>query len=174
VSGTARAERAGAVVRDWVASTMGWGPERAAVYPAQPSTPGFDLVAIVQNGVRSGGELYVMTDGERVLPAGAANLGTVLAEEGVADDPEALPAALVAELFFRMGQPGGGRPILAAYDPALPEDARSAFAPPHAERDGDGVRIAFWSERAPGGPLERWTLRLEPGGELTQAAEPAG
>jgi len=174
VSGTARAERAAAVVREWVASTMGWGPERAGVYPARPSTPGFDLVAVVQNGVRSGGELYVMTDGERVLPAGAANLGTVLAEEGMASDPEALPAALVAELFFRMGQPGGGRPILTADEPALTDDARAAFSPPHAERDGDGVRIGFWSQRAPGGPLERWTLRLSPGGELVESSEPAG
>ena len=161
-----RSERAGAVVRDWVASTMGWEAGQADVYPVPDlSTPRFDLVAIVQAGTRSGGELYVMTDGERILPAGAGNLGAVLTEEGLARNPDALPAELVAGLFLRMAQPGRGWPILTGDDRA---------APPRVQRDGDGVRATFSSERAPGGPLERWTVRLAPGGELTQSVEPAG
>ncbi len=166
MSTQARAERAGAVVQDWVSSTMGWEPGQAGVYPVPDlSTPRFDLVAIVQAGTRSGGELYVMTDGERILPAGAGNLGTVLAEEGLAADPDALPAELVAGLFLRMAQPGRGWPVLAGDD---------RTAPPRVERDGDGVRATFSSERAPGGPLERWSVRLAPGGELTQSVEPVG
>lgn len=157
-------------MRRWAESAMGWGPDRVEIHTApQLSTPGFDLVVLAQPGVRSGGDLYVMTDGDRVLPAGAGNLGAVLAQEGLASDPSALPPELVAELFFRMAEVGRGRPITEAGDRALaafPEEARAEFAPPSAVRDGDGVRLAFWSERGMGGEVERWDLRLGEDGAL--------
>jgi hypothetical protein len=141
-------------VRRWVESTMGWPPERFAVYAAPHlSTPHFELVMIDQKGVHHGGELYVMTDGSEVLPAGAANLGRVLVAEG----PDTLAPELVAELFFRMAEVGRGRPV--------------SEPPPRAVRDGDGMRFEFWSERSPGAPLERWTVLLRPDGELESSVE---
>jgi hypothetical protein len=133
-------------VRRWVETTMGWAPDRFGVYPAPHlSTPHYELVMIDQKAVRHGGELYVMTDGSQVLPAGAENLGKVLAAEGP------LPAELVAELFFRMAEVGRGRPV---------GDAR-------AERDGDGMRYEFSSERGFRGPVEHWTLRVASDGTLS-------
>jgi hypothetical protein len=167
----ARAERAGEVVRDWVSETMGWGPEKVGVHPApQLSTPKWDFVVLAQPGVHHGGDLYVMTDGERVLPASAENLGQVLLDEGLGDDPDALPAELVAQLFFYMAAVGRGRPVLEDGDRAVAD--APGFEPPRVDRDGDGVRATFWSERDFGGPLERWTVRLRPDGRLESEAEP--
>ena len=144
------------VVQRWVESTMGWAPERFSVHAAPHlSTPHHELVVIQQKAIRHGGELYVMTDGERVLPASAANFGSVLLAEGLVDDPEAVPAELVAELFFRMAEVGRGLPVS---DP-----------PPRAERDGDGVRFEFSSARSPGAPAERWRVRLGADGRFESA-----
>ena len=145
------------VVRRWVESTMGWAPQRFAVYAAPHlSTPHHELLMIEQKGVGHGGELYVMTDGSSVLPAGAANLGKVLAAEG----PDTLEPELVAELFFRMAEVGRGLPV--------------SEPPPRASRDGDEMRFEFWSERSPGAPLERWTVRLGADGTLSsEVAAPA-
>jgi hypothetical protein len=171
----ARADRAREVVRRWAETTMGWGPDQAEAHPAPHlSTPRFVLVVLTQRGARSGSDLYVMTDGDRVLPTNAANLGAILVEEGFAGDPSALPAALVADLFFRMAELGRARPIADADDralDALPADTRADFAPPRAEREGDGARLEFWSERGVGGEIERWTVRVAPDGALSSTAQ---
>jgi hypothetical protein len=145
------------VVRAWVESTMGWSADRFTVHVAPHlSTPHFELVVIAQVAIRHGGELYVMTDGSEVLPAGAANFGRVLLTEG----PDTLAPELVAQLFFRMAEPGRGLPVS---DPA-----------PRSARDADGVRFEFWSQRSPGAPLERWTVRLGADGALSsEVAAPA-
>ena len=146
------------IVRRWVQETMGWGDDRFSVHAVPHlSLAHHDLVMIEQKAVRSGGELYVMTDGEDVLPAGAANLGKVLAAEGFASDPAVVPAALVAALFFRMAEVGRGRPL---DDP-----------PPRAVRDGDGVQVEFSSERGFRGPVEHWSVRVTPDGSLRSAVE---
>jgi hypothetical protein len=143
-----------AAVRTWVESTMGWEPERFGVHAAPHlSTPRYELVMITQRGVHHGGELYVMTDGSEVLPAGAASLGKVLAAEG----PDTLDPRLVAELFFRMAEVGRGSPV--------------SEPPPRAERDGDGMRWVFSSARSPGAPVERWTVRLRADGALSSEVE---
>jgi hypothetical protein len=146
------------LVQHWVRETMGWGDDRFSVHVVPHlSLPHHDLVMIEQKAVRSGGELYVMTDGQHVLPAGAANLGKVLAAEGLASDPGAVPAEQVAALFFRMAEVGRGRPL---DDPA-----------PRAARDGDGVMVEFSSERGFRGPVEHWSVWVTPDGSLRSAVE---
>ena len=170
----ARATHARDVVRRWAETTMGWGPDQVEVHPAPHlSTPRFVLVALTQHGARSGSDLYVMTDGDRVLPTSAANLGEVLVEEGFAADPSALPAELVADLFFRMAELGRARPIADADDhalDALPGATRADFAPPRADRDRDGARLEFWSEHGVGGEIERWTVRVARDGAISSTA----
>ena len=93
-------ERATEVVRRWAYETLGWGPDKVGVHPApQLSTPHWLLVVLAQAGVHHGGELYVMTDGERVLPASAENLARVLLDEGLAENPDALPRACYSSKF---------------------------------------------------------------------------
>jgi catechol 2,3-dioxygenase-like lactoylglutathione lyase family enzyme len=175
MSAAERSRRAREVVQSWVESTLEWGPDKVGVHPVPHlSTPRYELVQLAQAGFTSGGDLYVMTDGERVLPAGVENLGMILAEEGFAADPAALEPELVAGLLFLMAEPGRGRPIVEEGDRALarlPAEVRSAFRAPHAERDGDGVRLELWSERSFGGDVERWRVRLAPDGALEDDAE---
>jgi hypothetical protein len=171
-------ERARVAVLDWAARTMGWGPDdvTAAAAP-QLSTPGFDFVLLAQRRLREAGEIPVMTDGRAVLPAGEASLGRVLAAEGLAEDPDALPASLVAELSMRLAEPGGGRAVTTPDDPALAglaAEDRARFEPPRVTRDGDGARASFWSARGPGSraELRRWTVRVGPDGTVERTAEP--
>jgi hypothetical protein len=146
--------RAEETVRRWVETTMGWTPDRFSVHAAPHlSTPNYELVVIDQKAIRHGGELYAMTDGERVLPAGAENLGKVLAAEGA----DTLAPELVAELFFRMAEVGRGRPL--------------DEPPPRLERDGDSVTFEFWSERGFRGPIEHWHVRVAPDGTLEREVE---
>jgi hypothetical protein len=173
-----RSQRAERVVREWAEQTMGWGPDRVGVHAAPHlSTPRFDLVTLAQRGMRSAGELYAMTDGDRVLPAGAASLGRVLAEEGLPGDPRAVPPERVAELFFRMAEVGRGRPIVDPGDAALervPAEPRAEFTPPAARREDGGALLEFWSERGLGGDIERWRVRVGADGTLEREVETVG
>jgi len=164
-----RTQRAASLVAEWVRETMGWGPEKATVHMVPHlSTSRFEFAVIAQRGLRSSGELYAVTDGERVLPGRPETLGEVLAAEGLPADPGALPPAQAAELALRLLAPGRGHVVTGADDPALGgvDGVAAAVAEPQVTREGDTARIEFLSARGPHGPVERWSVGVHPDGSI--------
>lgn len=163
MGGEARFAQAEDAVTRWADATLDLGAPLEVHALPQLSTPRYVLVGLLQPGSRTDADLHALWDGRAVLPSSAGALASVLVREGLMDDPAALPAALVAELWLRLAEPGRGRPLL---------DTGARSTPPRALRDGDAVAITFWSERSHGGPVERWTLRLHADGTLEGAATP--
>jgi hypothetical protein len=124
----------------------------------------------------------VLSDGERVLGRGSEPFAEVLRREGVLDDPTALPAALVAELFCRLVGPDPCSPITDAGHPSLryvPPAIRATYAPPAITARGPDLNIAFWSVADRPWQVSRWTVTISPGGavaarEVALGQAPAG
>jgi hypothetical protein len=155
---------------------MGWGPEQATVHMVPHlTTSGFDFAVIAQRGLRSSGELYAVTDGERVLPGRPETLGEVLAAEGLPADPGALPPAQAAELALRLLAPGRGHLVTGVDDPALrgADRVSPSAVEPQVTREGDAARIDFLSARGPHGPVERWSVGVHADGSIHTHVEDA-
>jgi hypothetical protein len=165
-----------AAVRDWVGRTLGLEDVDVVRVP-HLSTPRYDFYVVSQRKQGQAGEVYAMSDGDGVLPAGKDNLARVLAREGVPEDPEALPPTQLAELYLRMAEVRRARVLEDPSDfalEALDPEARKDFAPPTASKTEDGVELTFWTAGPEPTRVERWRVRIAPDGTLTHENEQVG
>ena len=138
------------------------------------STPRHDFYVVSQPRLGHAGEVYVMSDGQDVFPAGRDNFAEVLRREGVLDDPGVLPAAQLAELAIRMGEVRQARVLEDGSDfalEALEPGVRARFALPEVRGTDDGVEATFWTTGPEPSRVERWQLRVTRNGSVTHEVE---
>ena len=157
-----------AAVEAWVERTL--GADGNVVRVPHLSTARYGFYVVSQPRLAAG-ETYAMSDGDEVLPAGRESLARVLEREGVRDDPGALPAAQLAELYVRMVDGRRLRVLEDASDFALEDVSAEGFTPPAARSVEDGVAIEFWTTGPEPSRVERWNVRVAPGGTITDEHE---
>lgn len=166
--------RSEAAARAWAQRSLGASD---LVHVPHLSTPGWDFYVVSQPRLGHGGEVSVMSDGDKVLPAGRDNFVEVLRREGALDDPGAIPPAQLAELAIRMAEVRQARVLEDDSDFALEQlepGARARFAPPAARKTDDGVELAFWTSGPEPSRVERWLVRIALDGTLTHEVERLG
>jgi hypothetical protein len=163
-------------VRAWVDRTV--GPDDVDVVRVPHlSTPSYDFYVVSQRRLGPAGETYAMSDGTDVFPPGRENLATVLEREGVLENPDAIPAAQLAELSIRMA---AGRRVRVLEDPSdfalegLDPDVRARFSAPSVGKAAEGVEASFWTAGPEPHRVERWHVRIAPAGAISDESERVG
>lgn len=168
--------RGKAAVSAWVGRTL--GSEGADVVRVPHlSTPSYDFYVVSQRRLGTAGEVYAMSDGTEVLPAGRESLAKVLGREGVLERPDAIPASQLAELSIRMA---AGRRARVLEDPSdfaledLEPDLRTGFSSPSVRKSDDGVEASFWTAGPEPNRVERWEVRIAADGTISHESVRVG
>jgi hypothetical protein len=162
-----------AAVRAWVERTLGSADVDVVRVP-HLSTPSHDFFVVSQRRLGPAGEVYAMSDGDEVFPAGRDNLAEVLRREGVLEDPERIPPEQLAELYVRMGEVRRVRVLADPSDFALASldpEARKRFQPPSVRKADGGVEATFWTAGPEPDHVERWRVTLDSDGTLSHEVE---
>jgi hypothetical protein len=162
-------------VRAWVDRTL--GPEADVVRVPHLSTPRHDFYVVSQRQLGPAGEVYAMSDGEEVFPAGRENLAKVLAREGVLEQPDAIAPATLAELYLRMAEVRRVRVLEDSTDFALEDlepGVRARFEAPAVRTTQDGLELTFWTAGPEPSRVEHWRVRLGRDGTLSHEVERLG
>jgi hypothetical protein len=163
-------------VSAWAHRTLGFEVVDVVRVP-HLCTPSYDFYVVSQRRLGPGGEVYAMSDGTEVLPAGHENLARVLEREGVLEQPDAIPAAQLAELSIRMA---AGRRVRVLEDPSdfaledVEPEARARFASPSVGKTADGVEASFWTAGPEPDRVERWQVRIGADGTISHESERVG
>ena len=111
----------------------------------------------------------------RSLGRGERTFTEIVKREGLADDSQALPAALIAALYCRLIGPEPCNAITRSDHPALAyvsPPIRQTFSPPWTLREGSDTVVAFWSVGPKPWDVALREVRLDASGNLTAKATP--
>lgn len=129
------------------------------------NTPHFASFMIEQKRLRTAGDLYVMSDGKSVLLASQKHFAQVLEAEALLQNPTAIPAEQIAELYLRMAEARTGGIITESSAFPLqslnPED-HAQFNPPSVEKTQTGLILRFWSIGASPTAVTQWEIHIHP------------
>jgi hypothetical protein len=163
-------------VTAWVERTLG-SEGMDVVRVPHLSTPTYGFYVVSQRRLGPAGEVYAMSDGTEVLPAGRENLARILAREGLLERPDAIPPAQLAELSLRMAAGRRSRVLEDSSDfalEALRPDVRARVSSPSVYRTADGVEARFWTADPEASRIERWRVRIATDGTISDESEPVG